>query len=127
MRSNEKSDSGSRPAAAPKEREPKLMAQAALWVERASIADRQGQEDLQFACKALSSLCELYAGSPAEKTPEFVKDANKIRKKIEASERHRTMCVEHGLSDAAIDATYEIQGLEKELLALLLNLKASEV
>ncbi len=51
--------------------------------------------------------------------PEILRKANLFRKQIEASEQHRTMCVEHGLGDAAIDATYEIQAMEKQLVDLI--------
>lgn len=104
-------------------RELKYQAMAAVWLERASIAEKQGQKDLQAAANTFASYCEFLSNiSEKRETPAFIKTANTLRKKIEASERHRTMCVEHGLSDAAIDATYEIQSMEKELLNILLSL-----
>lgn len=105
------------------ERVLKYQAMAAVWLERAGIASRQNQHELEAAYKTIAAFCELLSHKQDYKqTPEFLKAANTLRKSIEAGEQHRTMCVEHGLSDAAIDATYEIQGLEKKLLELVLAL-----
>lgn len=100
----------------------KLTAMAAIWTERAGINERQGQSDLASAALTIAWFCKFLSECSVEKLPEFIKEANTLRKKIEASERHRTMCVEHGLSDAAIDATYEIQSMEKRLLSILTSL-----
>lgn len=94
--------------------------QISKWSERAQIARKQGQEDLEAAALELMSLCESLSKSAGElNKPDILIKANLLRKQIEAGEKHRTMCVEHGLSDAAIDATYEIQALEKELVTLI--------
>jgi hypothetical protein len=89
------------------------------WSERAEIARKQGQDDVIAAAELLALMCEKLNATPEAEEPEVLRKANLLRKKIEASERHRTMCVEHGLSDAAIDATYEIQALEKELVEVV--------
>ena len=88
------------------------------WAERASIARRQRQDDVAAASEAIKAIYERLMEAPSE-APAFLEKANLLRKQIEATEQHRTMCVEHGLSDAAIDATYEIQELEKKLVELL--------
>ncbi len=51
--------------------------------------------------------------------PDYLRRARRLRKTLEASEQHRTMCAEHGLDDSAIDATYEIQEIERELIELV--------
>lgn len=97
------------------------------WNERAEIARRQKQDDVvSAALKLATSYQEMLPtdedGSgniDLDAEADFMKEANLLRKQIESSEQHRTMCVEHGLSDAAIDATYEIQALERKLVALV--------
>lgn len=97
--------------------------QIAHWKERAEIAQRQGQDDVRAAALKMVSAYEKLAEDSSEaEEPDVLKQANLLRKKIESSEQHRTMCVEHGLSDAAIDATYEIQQMERDLVTLLQNL-----
>jgi hypothetical protein len=88
------------------------------WTDRVEIARRQNQEAVM---KAALLMVDYYDSklSPTDEDPDVVTKANLLRKRIESSEQHRTMCVEHGLSDAAIDATYEIQDIEKQLVALL--------
>jgi hypothetical protein len=96
--------------------------QIAQWNERAEIARTQGQDDVRAAALKVVSVYERLASDTTESDePESLKEALVLRKRIESSEQHRTMCVEHGLSDAAIDATYEIQQLERDLVALLLR------
>ncbi len=90
------------------------------WTERAESARKHGQEDLMAAALELASMCQTLSKSPTEiNQPDVLIRANLLRKQLEASEQHRTMCVEHGLGDAAIDATYEIQRLGKELVTLV--------
>lgn len=89
------------------------------WIERSEIASRQGQAELARIAMILAEGYHqlLEANLDIGESDQMLK-ANILRKQIEASEQHRTMCVEHGLSDAAIDTTYEIQAMEAELLAL---------
>lgn len=89
------------------------------WNERAEIARRQKQDDVVAASLKLASAYQRILPADMNAEADFMKEANLLRKQIESSEQHRTMCVEHGLSDAAIDATYEIQALEKKLVALV--------
>jgi phage shock protein A len=100
----------------------KIESQKRRWSERAEIALRQGQTDLVMAVNTIISIYDSLAATPELTEPEILIKVNLLRKQIEASEQHRTMCVEHGLSDAAIDATYEIQDLEKQLIKLCENL-----
>jgi hypothetical protein len=102
-----------------------LEEQIRKWSERAEIARKQGQDELVTAALELKAMCEALSGSAdtADKRPELLVKANRLRNEIEAGEQHRTMCVEHGLSDAAIDATYEIQALEKKLISLMQGAK----
>lgn len=89
-----------------------------IWSERIEIARRQNQDDMVAVAQYIVA---AYEKQPSESGPEpaFLGPANVLRKRIESSEQHRTMCVEHGLSDAAIDATYEIQQMERELIELV--------
>jgi len=96
----------------------KIELQKRRWSERADIAQKQGQQDMVTASMSIISLYESLSLTPEMNEPEVLIKLNLLRKQIEASEQHRTMCVEHGLSDAAIDATYEIQDLEKQLVEL---------
>ncbi|MBX9689221.1 MAG: hypothetical protein K2X27_21105 [Candidatus Obscuribacterales bacterium] len=90
------------------------------WSQRAEIAESQGQIDLLEAIQQLISMLNSSSKPTNEiSISEFLARATLLRKKIEAGEQHRTMCVEHGLSDAAIDETYEIQALEKALIELI--------
>jgi len=91
------------------------------WSDRVEIARRQGQEEVVKASLLMLDYYDSKLDASYE-DPEVVAKANLLRKRIESSEQHRTMCVEHGLSDAAIDATYEIQDMEKQLVALLQEL-----
>ena len=119
-----------------------------IWSERVEIARRQNQDDMVAAAQYVVSTYEKLqsassgAGGASSGTggassgtggalgsigePAFLAPANVLRKRIESSEQHRTMCVEHGLSDAAIDATYEIQQMEKELIELVRAHQANE-
>jgi hypothetical protein len=94
-----------------------------IWSERVEIARRQNQEEMVAAAQYVVSTYEKLQSGMAE--PAFLAPVNVLRKRIESSEQHRTMCVEHGLSDAAIDATYEIQQMEKELIELVRAHQAS--
>lgn len=88
------------------------------WTERAEIARKQGQSQLvEVAMRIASMYQELESSNGAE--PDYLRKANILRKRIEATEQHRTMSVEHGLSDEAIDATHEIQELERQLIELI--------
>lgn len=91
------------------------------WNDRVEIARRQSQDEV---VKAALLMVDYYDTKldPTYEDPEVVAKANLLRKRIESSEQHRTMCVEHGLSNAAIDATYEIQDMEKQLVVLLQEL-----
>lgn len=98
-----------------------------IWSERVEIARRQNQDEMVAVAQyivstyeKLQSAGEVGGGTPGGMAePAFLAPVNVLRKRIESSEQHRTMCVEHGLSDAAIDATYEIQQMEKELIELV--------
>lgn len=95
-----------------------------IWSERVEIARRQNQNDMMAVAEYIVAAYDKLRGSGADAStaaaePAFLGPANVLRKRIESSEQHRTMCVEHGLSDAAIDATYEIQQMEKELVELV--------
>jgi hypothetical protein len=92
------------------------------WLERGEIARKQKQNELLAATTKIVAIYEGLLDSaedPGEST--LLRKANGLRKRIESAEQHRTMCAEHGLSDAAIDATYEIQSMEKELVDLISN------
>src|SRR5687768_4183433 len=91
---------------------------AGIWSERATTAGKHGQADVEQVAMWLASKYQELVDSDAEE-PEVLVNANLLRKRIESSEQHRTMSVEHGLGDEAIDVTYEIQELEKELVALV--------
>lgn len=92
----------------------------AAWRERADIARRDGHQAVAEAAAALSEkYSQLVESDAPEAEPALFADANLLRRKIEASEQHRTMSVEHGLGDEAIDVTLEIQEMEKELVALV--------
>lgn len=57
---------------------------------------------------------------------ELLTKANWLRKRIESAEQHRTMSAEHGLGDEAIDTTYEIQAMERELVKLVRDLDPAQ-
>lgn len=98
----------------------KLESELANWQERASISRQYANEALASACDYLVKQYELLLNSESESSEsELMLKAQRFRKMIEASEQHRTMCVEHGLDDSAIDATYEIQEIEGKLIALV--------
>lgn len=102
------------------DRQKQLQSLVAVWEERAQIATRQGTENVAKAALHIASAYKALVDADTEsEEPAFLADADLLRKRIESSEQHRTMCVEHGLSDAAIDATYEIQKLERDLVALV--------
>lgn len=88
------------------------------WSERAEIANKQTQVDVMQAALALASVYEALIQSNVDE-PELLIKANLLRKRIEASEQHRTMAAEHGLSNEAIDATLEIQEMERNLVELV--------
>jgi hypothetical protein len=90
------------------------------WTERGEIARKQSQDELLGAViKIIAIYEELLVSDEDPGQSTLLIRVNGLRKRIEAAEQHRTMCAEHGLSDAAIDATYEIQSLEKELVDLI--------
>jgi hypothetical protein len=92
----------------------------AAWQERVEIASRDGQNAVADAAAVLAAkYCQLVDSDGSEAEPAILSAANLLRRKIEASEQHRTMAVEHGLGDEAIDVTLEIQGLERELVDLV--------
>ncbi|MBY0551469.1 MAG: hypothetical protein K2W95_29580 [Candidatus Obscuribacterales bacterium] len=92
----------------------------AAWRERAAIASRDGHQAFADAAAALSAkYSQLVELDVPEAEPAMFAAANLLRRKIEASEQHRTMSVEHGLNDEAIDVTIEIQEMEKELVTLV--------
>lgn len=94
--------------------------QLSAWRERAEIASRDGNAALADAAAALATKYnQLVESAVPELEPAVFAAANLLRRKIEASEQHRTMSVEHGLGDEAIDVTLEIQEMEKELVALV--------
>ncbi len=95
-----------------------LERKISAWSERARIADKQQQVEVMQAAMELVSAYEALIESNGEE-PELLVKANLLRKRIEACEQHRTMAAEHGLSDEAIDATYEIQEMEKKLIELV--------
>lgn len=96
-----------------------LMARRiSAWSERAEIADRQRQGDVMQAALKLKVAYEALLESEVDE-PDLLITANLLRKRIEASEQHRTMAAEHGLNDEAIDATFEIQAMEKQLVELV--------
>jgi hypothetical protein len=95
------------------------------WTERAEIARKQGQDDVVEICDDLVAIYQSLAGGTAV-APEMLAKANLLRKRIESTEQHRTMSVEHGLGNEAIDATYEIKELENELLELVRNWKLAK-
>lgn len=103
----------------PTEREKNIKDQISAWTQRQAIANKLGQDDVAAAAQAVVSAYTNLLDSAKDGEPEMLLKANVLRKRIEASEQHRTMCVEHGLSNAAIDATYEIQELERQLVALI--------
>lgn len=92
----------------------------AAWRERVEIARRDGNGVVASAAHALAEKYrELVESASPEPEPASVAAANLLRRKIEAAEQHRTMSVEHGLGDEAIDVTLEIQEMERELVALV--------
>lgn len=101
------------------QRERTLNAQVAAWRRRSEIARANGQVELAEAAARLAGYCGKLLESGSE-IPEHLNQINVLRKRIEASEAHRTMSAEHGLNDEAIDTTYEIQELERELVSLVL-------
>lgn len=94
-----------------------LESELAVWRERAGIARQYDNEKFALACDFFANLCESLLKSERSQT-DFLLKARHLRKKLEASEQHRTMCVEHGLNDSAIDTTYEIQEIETSLMAM---------
>jgi len=101
------------------DREARFKALIEHWRNRIQIAEKQKQHDVVEAAARIVDAYEKLLESQSTGEPAFLAQANNLRKKITASEQHRTMCVEHGLSDTAIDATLEIQELEKQLVALV--------
>jgi hypothetical protein len=101
------------------ERQRLIARRWSAWLERAEIARKQGQEDVIRASLELASAYEQLS-PPDYIESELLVKANLLRKQIESSEQHRTMSVEHGLGNEAIDVTLEIQELEKQLVALVL-------
>lgn len=102
------------------EHQRQLLDQISQWLERAEIARAHDNVEVASAAEKIAGICQgLLECQRESERPEILRQANRIRKQIESSEQHRTMCVEHGLSDAAIDATYEIQELEKQLVAVI--------
>jgi hypothetical protein len=100
------------------DRKQRMRSIAGIWSERAIIAGKHGQTDLAEVSLWLASKYQQLGDSELEE-PEVLARANLLRKRIESSEQHRTMSVEHGLGDEAIDVTYEIQELERELVVLV--------
>lgn len=94
----------------------------AAWIERASIARKYGNEQFAAASDELASRYKTLIEQDEQSEPDTLTKARQLRKTLEASEQHRTMCVEHGLSDAAIDATYEIQEIESQIVHLVQKL-----
>ena len=97
----------------------RLQKHLAAWSQRAEIARRHGQDAVADAATVLVSEYGKFIAAGLESEPAVFAAANTLRRKIEASEQHRTMSVEHGLGDEAIDVTLEIQEMEKELVALV--------
>jgi hypothetical protein len=98
-----------------------------IWTQRAEESRKHGHSEVAAAATTVAAIYEqLLSNAESEWTEQapLLIQANLIRKKIEASEQHRSMCVEHGLSDAAIDATYEIEALEKQLVSLVRDSKS---
>jgi hypothetical protein len=89
------------------------------WSQRVEIARKHGQQDVAAASTKICTLYKQALDNNQQPTHnQLLSKADAIRKRIEAAEQHRTMCAEHGLNDAAIDATYEIQALERRLVEL---------
>lgn len=92
----------------------------AAWRERAEIARREGHLEVADAADTLSAEYKrLVESEIPQPDPAILSAANLLRRKIEASEQHRTMSVEHGLGNEAIDVTLEIQEMERELVELV--------
>lgn len=89
----------------------------AAWLERAEIARREGRREVAEAAEKVATGYRELTGEQDE--PAYLSKANLLRKRIESTEQHRTMAAEHGLSNEAIDSTYEIQELERELIDLV--------
>ena len=90
------------------------------WAERSDMSRQYGKDPLARACSELAARYKKLLGEAENATEsEELVSARNLRRKIEAAEQHRTMCAEHGLNDAAIDATYEIEELEQEIVALI--------
>jgi hypothetical protein len=101
-----------------KERQAGLQRKLAAWTERAAVARTQNQPEVETVAHAVAAAYkQMMESNGAE--PEALVKANTLRKRIESAEQHRTMAAEHGLNDEAIDVTYEIQQLEKELVELI--------
>jgi len=100
------------------ERQAGLEKKWAAWTERAEVARAQMQPEVEAAADAIAAAYKQLMESNAAE-PEVLVKANKLRKRIESAEQHRTMAAEHGLNDEAIDVTYEIQKLETELVELI--------
>lgn len=94
----------------------------AAWVEREFIARKYGSAELADCATVLVRKYQELLAAEAQEEPEPLTRARRLRRTLEASEQHRTMCVEHGLNDSAIDVTYEIQNIEKQLVELVKGL-----
>jgi hypothetical protein len=103
------------------ERKRRIRYQIRLWTERAEIARKQQQADVAEVAERLIMAYEDLMDQDEQPEPEVMARANNLRNRIEATEQHRTMAAEHGLGNEAIDSTYEIQALEKELVELIHN------
>ena len=89
------------------------------WNDRLRLSNQQNNQGL---CNAIEKILALYNAMESSEIAfdnERLRTANHLRKQIESSEQHRTMCAEHGLNDAAIDTTLEIQELENQLIQLM--------
>jgi hypothetical protein len=95
----------------------------AAWSARLALAGEQNQPDVEVAAQAIIKAYESLIEKNADAEPEYLQQANALRKRLESAENHRTMAAEHGLNDEAIDVTYEIQKIEKALVGLINGLK----
>jgi hypothetical protein len=90
----------------------------AAWSARLALAGEQNQPDVAQAVQTIIEAYENLIEINAAAEPEYLQQANVLRNRLESAENHRTMAAEHGLNDEAIDVTYEIQKIEKALIAL---------
>lgn len=95
-----------------------MRARMEAWTQRAQDCAALGSVEVAQAARVIVAAYEKLLESGESEPPDLVQ-ANKLRKRIEAAEAHRTMSAEHGLSNEAIDVTYEIRELESELVALI--------